>query len=317
MSDIKRAGYSPFLHTQITDYHDWLRDYQYRIPITLTGGLSGMQTNYQIKLTVPYDSNMQDNFNDLRFTGQGGTLIDAWLEDKTDALTADIQVEFPITPAYGENQLYYLYFGNESVANYWDISKTFLLGDNFNDGDISTGGTYPWNQIIGSTIETAGSMVFDTAYEEVETTSTATEGVWELDAKGAFTTNSRGFDWKFIWIDANNYYNFQIYRTSGGSDRANLLKVVAGVPTTLITGIPTHDTNFNIFKVTRDSSGNFEIFRDAVSLGSFTDTVHSTSNKCRLNEMYNVTETIYFNQLINYKSVVNPPTYSFGNKERY
>ena len=118
----------------------WNTSYQYRVPITLTGNTSGAQTNYQLMLNVSYDSNMQPDFDDLRFTDDSGNLQSAWLENKTDSSWADIWVNFTSTPADGITQTYYMYYGNTEVSNYWNGSTTFDgLFDNFEDGDTTNG----------------------------------------------------------------------------------------------------------------------------------------------------------------------------------
>lgn len=109
----------------------WLAGYSKRKPITITGGASGAQTDFQIKLTVTYDGDMQSDFDDLRFTqADGTTLIDAWLETKTDDTSATVWAEFPTTPANTVEQTYYMYYG-KVVASDWDGAATFLLFDDF------------------------------------------------------------------------------------------------------------------------------------------------------------------------------------------
>ena len=110
----------------------WNAAWSNRKNITLTGGASGAQTDYQLKLTIPYDSDMQTDFDDLRFTeSDGTTLIDAWLESKTDSSTADIWVEFPTTPANGITEDYYIYYGNSGVSNIWNGNNTFIKFEDF------------------------------------------------------------------------------------------------------------------------------------------------------------------------------------------
>ena len=107
----------------------WLAGYTKRKKITITGGASGAQTDFQIKLTVAYDGDMQSDFDDLRFTqADGQTLIDAWLETKTNDVSATVWVEFPTTPANGVDQDYYMYYGNAGAASDWDIGATFIFG---------------------------------------------------------------------------------------------------------------------------------------------------------------------------------------------
>jgi len=140
----------------------WLdNDWHKRKKITLTGGTSGAQTDFQLKLEVTHDSDMKADFSDLRFTqSDGTTLIDAWLESKTDSTTADIWIEFPTTPANTVTEDYYMYYDNSGASAAWNIGNTFIFGDDFNgltNGDLN--GQNSWS----------GSTLFDvqatTTYE--------------------------------------------------------------------------------------------------------------------------------------------------------
>ena len=109
-----------------------------RKKVTLTGGSSGAQTDYQMKFTVAYDSDMQVDFDDLRFTKlDGTTLLDAWLESKVDSTSAVVWVETD-TPANTVEADIYMYYGNSGAASDWDGISTFV--GHFFGGD-STGWT--------------------------------------------------------------------------------------------------------------------------------------------------------------------------------
>jgi hypothetical protein len=103
-----------------------------RKAIVLTGGASGAQTAFQLKLIVTFDGDMQSDFDDLRFTqADGTTLIDAWLETKTDDTSATVWAEFPTTPANTVEQTYYMYYGNAGAVSDWDGTETFEFFDDF------------------------------------------------------------------------------------------------------------------------------------------------------------------------------------------
>jgi|LGVE01.1.fsa_nt_gb hypothetical protein len=121
----------------------WLSGWSKRKKVTLTGGASGAQTAFQLKLSVTHDSDMQADFDDLRFTqSDGTTLVDCWLESKTDSTSAIVWVEFPTTPANGVDQDYYMYYGNTGASNVWSGDNTFIIFDDFETGvDGYNGGT--------------------------------------------------------------------------------------------------------------------------------------------------------------------------------
>ena len=123
----------------------WLSGYLYRKAITLTGGSDGAQTDFQLKLAAAFvTDHMQSDFDDLRFTdADGETLIDAWLEDKTDGTSADVWVEFPTTPANGVEQTYYMYYGKADAVSDWDGINTFIASHGtasaeFHDTNLAT-----------------------------------------------------------------------------------------------------------------------------------------------------------------------------------
>jgi len=112
----------------------WLK----RKAITLTGGSSGAQTDYQVKLTVTYDSDMQSDFDDLRFTkADGTTLLDAWMESYTVSTSAVVWVETD-TPANTVEADIYMYYGNSGAVSDWDGAATFQVFDDFEGSAIDT-----------------------------------------------------------------------------------------------------------------------------------------------------------------------------------
>ena len=119
-----------------------------RQKVTLTGGSSGAQTDYQVKFTITYDSDMQADFDDLRFTkADGTTLLDAWLESKIDSTSAVVWVETD-TPANTIEADIYIYYGNSGASSNWSGTDTFLT---FLDKDSTTGWT-----LDNTTVTTVG-----------------------------------------------------------------------------------------------------------------------------------------------------------------
>jgi len=90
-------------------------------------------TNYQALITVSYDSDMQADFDDLRFTSSdGSTLLDYWLESKTNSSTANVWVEIPYF-ALGNNTIY-MYYGNFTVSSVSNGPNVFDFFDDFSSG---------------------------------------------------------------------------------------------------------------------------------------------------------------------------------------
>lgn len=109
----------------------WLSGYAKRKAVTVTAPSS--LSNYQVALTVAYDSDMQADFDDLRFTtSDKTTVINYWIESKTDSSTAKVWVKVPSLVS-GSNTIY-MYYGNSSATSASSGSNTFDFFDDFNTG---------------------------------------------------------------------------------------------------------------------------------------------------------------------------------------
>lgn len=107
IEDVRIQTIPTFRGVEFSELTWWNTSWTKRKEITLTGGASGARTDYQLNLSVMYDTDMQADFADLRFTNDTYQ-IDAWLESKTDSTSAAVWVEFPTIPASGVNQTYYV-----------------------------------------------------------------------------------------------------------------------------------------------------------------------------------------------------------------
>ena len=208
------------------EYHPyWNSSWSHRQTITLTGGSSGAQTNIQLLLNITYDSDMQADFDDLRFTNATHQ-IDAWLESNTTGY-ARIWVEFPTTPANGVNQTYYVYYGNGAAANYWDVGATFVLGDDFEDGlqgDWTTiAGTISYTNTDHAFGGTQCMNVSASSRAEIPVTSsnniTIRYRLWKKDAALLYIWHSDAswtYDIRFAADELISYYD-TAWRSTGDS----------------------------------------------------------------------------------------------------
>lgn len=106
--------------------------------ITVTGGASGAQSEYPLRIAITHDGDMQADFDDLRFTSDDGvTLLDAWLESKVDSTSAVVYVKAN-TPANGVKSNIYGYYGNLGARSDWDVDPVFVLHDDFDDNSLDS-----------------------------------------------------------------------------------------------------------------------------------------------------------------------------------
>ncbi|MDI6903815.1 MAG: hypothetical protein QMC77_08800 [Methanocellales archaeon] len=134
-----------------------------------------------------------------------------------------------------------------------------------------TGGS--WDASAGY-LYNAGSS---TADQQIQTPSTFVVGTWEYDLLVEKDT-SDPLQAHFMWVDANNYMGHD--HRGATTDVVRLWKIVAGTATVLIsTAMGLVAGVYETHKITRDSSGNYEIFIDGVSKGTATDVAITSSNK--------------------------------------
>jgi len=92
-------------------------------------------TNYQVFINVTYDSDMQADFDDLRFTWYDETSdeevdIDYWLDKYIDSEYALVWVEVPEIRGAGQEVLY-VYYGDPDAGSESNGEETFVFFDGF------------------------------------------------------------------------------------------------------------------------------------------------------------------------------------------
>lgn len=114
----------------------WL--YKKPILINNTGNATDLN-DFQVKLNVTYDSDMQVDFRDIRIVNDtSGASVPYWIESKVNSSYANVWFNASSIPAsVWTNTTYYLYYGNAAVSAGSSGTNTFIFFDDFNDNDIS------------------------------------------------------------------------------------------------------------------------------------------------------------------------------------
>ncbi len=112
---------------------DWSR----RARITATNPDATTYTDTVVKVVVPYDSDMQADFDDIRFTAADGVTPLNYVRETYSASTeATHWVKLPsLTASIGTS--FYMYYGNGGATNAGVGTSTFIVYDDFEDGNIS------------------------------------------------------------------------------------------------------------------------------------------------------------------------------------
>lgn len=91
--------------------------------ITLTNGGQETFTDYDVNISVTYDSDMQSDFDDIRFTDGIGDQLSYYLTKKTNGVNADFLVKIPTIPP--SQTTIYLFYGNPSAVNQSNFNEIF------------------------------------------------------------------------------------------------------------------------------------------------------------------------------------------------
>jgi hypothetical protein len=122
----------------------WNASWSYRKTITITELSGSTLTDYQIGLTVSYDSDMQSDFADIRFVDSDNTTeLGHWRQSYTASSSATFWVKVPSISASGTKKIY-MYYGNPAANSLSNGSATFDFFDDFS-GDLSQ-----WTQERGT-----------------------------------------------------------------------------------------------------------------------------------------------------------------------
>lgn len=112
---------------------DWLK----RKPIKINNAGKPAIADYVLKVEIPYDSDMQADFDDLRFTNEAGTTtLSYWIEEVTLSATATAWVKVPSVSADSVTRIY-MYYDNALAVSAEDGVNTFTFFDDFEDNSLS------------------------------------------------------------------------------------------------------------------------------------------------------------------------------------
>jgi len=165
------------------DYVNWAK----RQTVTITNSGSE-QTNYQTKLSITYDSDMQTDFDDLRFTNSSGTALDYWTQSYTSSTNAIVWVEVDSLAANGDTTIY-MYYGNSSASTSSNGDNTFILFDDFSSDTIDSN---KWT-ISGS------SSFFSVVSGELQIGEGNSGWNKSLYATNSITRSDLSFEMKYRW----------------------------------------------------------------------------------------------------------------------
>lgn len=291
-----------FVGTASATWNAALNDFNYRQLHNLTGETTwtSNQTNYEVKFTIYNTSgsssgstvytngHTQTDWDDLRFTNYGGTILDYWVES-TAATYAVVWVEVDSIHNSSTATQMYVYYGYSSASAYSNGDNTFDFYDHFlvPSGSINT---TKWITISGAPVVASSILTMVTAggrdiinslsmygngyayrlYAKMEQTGNAGNQMTGFYDQAALTKavillhnspTAGGRNNLYVydaaasstsWLNAGDVYNlFEVFRTS---TYANVTRDGVQVGTTITTNIPSANLNIT-FDSQADGSG--------------------------------------------------------------
>lgn len=96
-------------------------------PLIITN--SGQETfqNYNIQLIVAYDTDMQSDFDDLRFTTHAGSQLPYYKYNTANGISCEVLVRIPLIPT-GQSTIY-MFYGNPAATDLSSFSSIFTWQD--------------------------------------------------------------------------------------------------------------------------------------------------------------------------------------------
>jgi len=226
-------------------------------------GNSSELTDYQVDIDV---SNHVDK-QGVRFVDDNLQIVDYWEED-SDTIWAEI-------PKIIGNKVSAIRILHGDVDSASDGEATFEFFDDFETGDLTTG---PMSWTPRASTESNGVAHIDCSggsYQQMYVSSSLYENTaWAFDWK-KIESGDTTFIFGFIsnvynWGVFNGVYDFEIIGSNIYIENDRINRIIS---TTWANDLLDHT-----FEVTKDGTGNFELFIDGISEGTAHDTEFSSSS---------------------------------------
>lgn len=182
-------------------------------------------------------------------------------------------------------------------------ADSFVMLDDFADNKLSSRDYFQprpeWATKLGSPSVGGGVATIPNGHivdQVIATPSTFIIGSWEITHN--FVNNTLGKFRFHVFADADDINDLNGYFANRNCTNPDypyfrLYSQTGSSIASIISSQPAIDTDPHIFKITRDVSGNWEIFLDGVSEGTVTNIVHSTANYLLLSNDYTTDEDVY------------------------
>lgn len=225
--------------------------------------------NYQIRVPVNFVPGIQDDFGDIRFgSNDGSVAYDYWMESKIDGSSAVFWVKVPIVPA-GESHFSIFYnHTTGTIATTSNGNNTFEFFDDFLGTSLDTN---KWTTGTLDVSVSAGSAIFTgtaSVHKSKHTTVTfGTNYAVRARSKNYNITTARYCYLGFGTYETNQNHsatydqylsNTRLYTTNNGASTLN--------PNNLSV-----DFDFHVWEIIRNASTSVILYKDAETSNNTTN----------------------------------------------
>jgi hypothetical protein len=203
----------------------WNSSWTKRQPLTVTNNTATELTDYQIQIDVEYDSDMQSDFDDLRFISSSDVELSYWIESKTDEVSAVVWVKVDSIPA-SDSTVVYMYYGNPSASSTSNGDNTFIFFDDF-DGLAIDETKWTITNATGWSVS-GGELKGTNTSGRLTSVSTYSEGITLEISHRYVTRPSGGYMVGGFWLTTSNSFGYLSHSTD--NYRNNGSWVAIGTP---------------------------------------------------------------------------------------
>jgi len=185
---------------QTQNAYAWLSGWNYRRAITINNTQNtNTLTDYQVAINLTYDTDMQPDFSDIRFTNSTDDLLSYWIESKVNSSWAYVWVKVPYIPASSTTTIY-VYYGSFGATSVSSGVNTFNFFDDFSGTSLNTS---KWNSVL---LGSAGSVSVSNGYLNLTVLGSSTSSA-SVNSSYSFTNNIAIMFSKYAVGNGQNYYS--------------------------------------------------------------------------------------------------------------
>ena len=259
----------------------WNTSFSTREPITITTTGTSTPSDYQVLLNISYESEMQADFDDIRFTNSSNGELPYWIESKVDLSYANVWVNLSDAITDPGTDMVWMYYGNDGVGDGGNGADTFLQYHGFE----STSPYFNGNNVIPPS-----NVIAEFRYKILTGTADVIFGL----------SNTADNTDDFVGIHHNSDY----YRT--GTKNENVW--------TFGTSDTSHSLYTTFHRVTLEISDVFNLYIDDASVTDVNEPINANENM----SLY-ISDGGTFNCEWSFvrKYIANDPTTSYGTAQHY